>query len=42
MKKYTTLSSLLVLGTLGYLVKVWITPEDIQLNFKEEEIHLYL
>ncbi|MGV3639702.1 MAG: hypothetical protein ACO1NZ_04225 [Adhaeribacter sp.] len=42
MKKITTLSSLLVLGTLGLLVKTWISPEDIHLNLSEEDIHLYL
>jgi len=42
MKNIITLSSFLVLGTLGYLVKVWVTPEDIQLNLAEEDIHLYL
>ena len=42
MKKITAFSSLLFLGTLGYLVKVWITPEDINLNFADEDIHLYL
>lgn len=42
MKKFTTLSSLLVLGTVGYLVTIWMTPEDINLNFAEEDIHLYL
>jgi hypothetical protein len=42
MKKITTLSSLLLLGTLGFLVKTWISPEDIHLNLAEEDIHLYL
>ncbi|WP_281172378.1 hypothetical protein [Adhaeribacter aquaticus] len=42
MKKIATLSSILVLGTLGYFVKVWVTPEDIQLNLLDEDIHLYL
>ena len=44
MKKITTISSLLILGlgTLGFLVKVWITPEDIHLDLKDEDIHLYL
>ena len=42
MRKFATLSSILALGTLGYLVKVWVTPEDIQLNLVDEEIHLYL
>jgi len=44
MKKITTISSLLILGlgTLGYLVKTWITPEDIHLDLGDEDIHLYL
>jgi hypothetical protein len=42
MMKLTTLSSLLVLGTLGLLVKTWITPDDIHLSLADEDIHLYL
>jgi hypothetical protein len=42
MRKITALSSLLFLGTLGFLVKAWITPEDIHLNLADEDIHLYL
>jgi len=44
MKKITTISSLLIigLGTLGFLVKAWITPENIHLDLADEDIHLYL
>ncbi|MGV3504884.1 MAG: hypothetical protein ACO1O1_14335 [Adhaeribacter sp.] len=42
MKKITTISSLLVLGTLGLLVSTWISPEDLHLNLADEDIHLYL
>jgi hypothetical protein len=42
MMKLTALSSLLLLGTLGLLIKTWITPEDIHLNLADEDIHLYL
>jgi len=42
MKKLTTISSLLVIGTLGFLVRAWITPETIHLDLSDEDIHLYL
>jgi len=44
MKKITAISSLLILGlgTLGFLAKAWITPEDIHLDLADEDIHLYL
>jgi len=43
MKKFTAFSSLLVLGTVG----LWVTanllsPGDLELNFADEDIHLYL
>jgi len=44
MKKITTISSLIILGlgTLGFLVKAWVTPEEIHLDLTDEDIHLYL
>jgi hypothetical protein len=43
MKKLTTLTSLLVIGTtLSYLITMLLTSEDITLDLSDEEIHLYL
>ncbi|WP_347159105.1 hypothetical protein [Pontibacter chitinilyticus] len=43
MKRLTTLSSLLLLGTtVGLLVKNWLAPGNLQIDLREEEYHLYL
>ncbi|WP_262896444.1 hypothetical protein [Adhaeribacter terrigena] len=42
MKKFTAISSLFVLGTVGLLVTAWLNPVDIELNFSDEEYYLYL
>jgi hypothetical protein len=42
MKKFTTISSLLVLGTVGLIVTAWLNPVDLELNFSDEEYYLYL
>lgn len=40
MKKFAAFSSLVVLGTVGLLV--YLNPGEIQLDFSDEDIHLYL
>ncbi|HSI89723.1 MAG TPA: hypothetical protein VK927_01340 [Adhaeribacter sp.] len=40
MKKLTAISSLLVLGTVGLLA--WLKTDEINLNFSDEDYHLYL
>jgi hypothetical protein len=42
MKKFTTISSLLLLGTVGLLVSAYLNPGEIKLNFSDEENYLYL
>jgi hypothetical protein len=43
MKKWTTLTSLLLLGTtLSYIVTALMTTEEIKIDLAEEDIHLYL
>ncbi|WP_262714320.1 hypothetical protein [Adhaeribacter soli] len=42
MKKFAAISSLLVLGTVGFLVTSWLSPGEITLNFADEDYHLYL
>jgi hypothetical protein len=43
MKKLTTLTSLLVIGTtLSYLITLLLTSDDITLDLSDEEAHLYL
>ncbi len=42
MKTFSTLSSLLVIGALGFLATAWFTSEELNLDMSEEDIHLYL
>jgi hypothetical protein len=43
MMRFTTVSSLLLLGTtFGFLMKGWLTPEQLNIDLSEEDIHLYL
>ena len=42
MKKFTAITSLLVLGTVGLLVTAYLNPGEIKLNFADEDLHLYL
>lgn len=43
MKSFSTISSLFLIGTtFGYLVKGWLTPEDLDIDLADEEVHLYL
>ena len=42
MKKFSAIYSLLILGTLGYLVKSWLSTGNLEFNLAEEDIHLYL
>ncbi|WP_299708361.1 hypothetical protein [uncultured Pontibacter sp.] len=43
MLRITTISSLLLLGTtFGYLMKGWVTPEQLHMDLHDEDIHLYL
>jgi hypothetical protein len=43
MMRISTISSLLLLGTtFGFFMKGWITPEHLNMDLLEEDIHLYL
>lgn len=42
MKKFSTLSSLFIIGALGILASSLLTSNEIQLDLSEEDIHLYL
>jgi hypothetical protein len=43
MMRITTISSLLLIGTtFGYLMKGWLTPDELNIDLHEEDIHLYL
>ncbi|WP_255478638.1 hypothetical protein [Rufibacter sp. XAAS-G3-1] len=42
MKTITTISSVLVIGVLGFLATSWLSPGNISLDLSDEDIHLYL
>ncbi|MFA1770442.1 hypothetical protein ACD591_04000 [Rufibacter glacialis] len=42
MKKITTISSLLLLGALGFLATTWLTPGNLHVDLSDEDFHLYL
>ncbi|WP_262891445.1 hypothetical protein [Adhaeribacter radiodurans] len=40
--KTITITSLLIIGTLGLVIKSLIDAEDIHINLTDEDYHLYL
>jgi hypothetical protein len=41
--RISTISSLLLIGTtLGYLMKGWLTPSEVQNNLSDEDTPMYL
>ncbi|MCP2045158.1 hypothetical protein [Pontibacter sp. HSC-36F09] len=43
MMRFTKISSLLLIGTtFGFFMKGWMSPEQLQMDLHEEDIHLYL
>jgi len=43
MKRLSTISSLLLIGTtFGFFMKGWLTPQDIEIDLTDEDVHMYL
>ncbi|MFD1753789.1 hypothetical protein ACFSC6_01145 [Rufibacter sediminis] len=42
MKTITAISSLVLIGVLGFYATTWLSPGNIPLDLSDEDIHLYL
>ncbi|WP_262897555.1 MULTISPECIES: hypothetical protein [Rufibacter] len=42
MKIITTVTTILVIGALGFLATTWLSPGNIPLDLSDEDYHLYL